>query len=135
MAAAATDPDAEWIFIADNLNTHKSESLVRWVADVCGIETDLGRKGKSGILKTVPTRSEFLSDQTHRIRFVYLPKHTSWLNQIEVWFSILVRRVIKRGHVTSREDLEQKFLAFIDYFNKTMAKPFKWTFTGRPLNV
>ena len=134
-ATVATDSDAEWIFIADNLNTHKSESLVRWVADVCGIEADLGRKGKSGILKSVPTRSEFLSDQAHRIRFVYLPKHTSWLNQIEVWFSILVRRVIKRGHFTSREDLEQKLLAFINYFNETMAKPFKWTFTGRPLNV
>ena len=134
-ATVATDSDAEWIFIADNLNTHKSESLVRWVADVCGIEADLGRKGKSGILKSVPTRSEFLSDQAHRIRFVSLPKHTSWLNQIEVWFSILVRRVIKRGHLTSREDLEQKLLAFINDFNETMAKPFKWTFTGRPLNV
>jgi transposase len=131
----ATDPDAGWIFVVDNLTTHCSESLVRYVAKACGIEADLGKKGKQGVLQSVPSRKEFLTDPTHRIRFVYVPKHTSWLNQIEIWFSILIRRVIKRGNFTSVADLREKILAFIDYFNQTMAKPFKWTYTGRPLNV
>jgi transposase len=131
----ATDPEAGWIFVADNLTIHCSESLVRYVAQECGIEDDLGKKGKRGVLKSVATRKAFLTDVSHRLRFVYVPKHTSWLNQIEIWFSILVRRVIKRGNFTSVADLREKILAFIDYFNRTLAKPFKWTFTGRPLNV
>ncbi len=129
------DPDATWIFVCDNLTTHCSESLVRYVAKECDIELELGQKGKSGVLKSVETRKEFLRNSGHRIRFVYVPKHTSWLNQIEIWFSILVRRVIKRGNFSSTSDLREKILAFIDYFNQTMAKPFKWTYTGRPLNV
>jgi hypothetical protein len=131
----ATDPEATWVFVCDNLTTHCSESLVRYVADACDIEADLGKKGKSGVLKSVETRKAFLTERGHRIRFVYVPKHTSWLNQIEIWFSILVRRVIKRGNFSSKADLREKILAFIDYFNRTMAKPFKWTYTGRPLNV
>jgi len=131
----ATDAEAGWIFVADNLTTHVSETLVRFVAKECGIQDDLGVKEKRGILKSVPTRRKFLEDKTHRIRFVYVPKHTSWLNQIEIWFSILVRRVIKRGSFTSVKDLREKILAFITYFNDTLAKPFKWTYTGRPLNV
>lgn len=129
----ATDPEAEWIFIADQLNTHQSESLVRLVAQQCGIEEDLGIKEKSGILKSMETRSTFLQDPTHRIRFVYTPKHASWLNQVEIWFSILVRKLLKRSSFTSVYDLRQRILEFIDYFNVTMAKPFKWTFSGRPL--
>jgi len=131
----ATDPEAGWIFVADNLTIHCSESLVRLVAEACGVEEDLGRKGRRGILKSVASRKAFLTDESHRIRFVYVPKHTSWLNQIEIWFSILVRRVLKRGNFTSEADLREKILAFIDYFNQTLAKPFKWTYTGRPLNV
>lgn len=131
----ATDAEAGWIFVLDNLTTHVSETLVRYVAKECGIEDELGVKGKRGILKSVATRRKFLVDKTHRIRFVYVPKHTSWLNQIEIWFSILVRRVIRRGNFTSVKDLREKILAFITYFNDTLAKPFKWTYTGRPLNV
>jgi transposase len=134
-ATVATDPEAGWIFVTDNLNTHCSETLVRYVADRCNIDIELGKKGKHGILKSVATRKQFLADSSHRIGFVYVPKHTSWLNQIEIWFSILVRRVIKRGNFKSVDDLRAKILTFIDYFNKTLAKPFKWTFTGRPLNV
>jgi DDE superfamily endonuclease len=131
----ATDPEAGWIFVADNLTIHCSETLVLYVAQACAISADLGKKGKRGVLKSVATRKAFLMDPSHRIRFVYVPKHTSWLNQIEIWFSILVRRVIKRGNFTSVADLREKILAFIDYFNRTLAKPFKWTYTGRPLNV
>src|SRR5262249_52734530 len=103
----ATDPEAGWIFVVDNLTIHCSEALVRYVAQECGIEEDLGKKGKRGILKSVATRKQFLMNSSHRIRFVYVPKHTSWLNQIEIWFSILVRRVLKRGNFTSVTDLRE----------------------------
>jgi len=129
------DPQAKWIFIVDQLNTHKSESLVRMVAERCQLKIELGKKGEKGILKSKQTRMEFLQDETHRIRFVYTPKHTSWLNQIELWFSILVRRLLKHGDFSSTAELKQRLLAFIDYFNRTMAKPFKWTYKGRPLQV
>jgi len=129
----ATDPTGEWIFIADQLNTHQSETLVCWVAEQCGIEMGLGKKGKSGVLKSTETRKAFLQDATHRIRFVYTPKHTSWLNQVEIWFSILVRKLLKRASFTSLEELEKRILDFIDYFNRILAKPFKWTYSGKPL--
>ncbi len=130
-----TDPQGEWILIVDQLNTHQSESLVRIVARRCRLSVDLGIKGKEGILKSMTTRKAFLSRASHRIRFVYVPKHTSWLNQIELWFSILVRRLLKRGSFASVKQLQERILAFIEYFNHTMAKPFKWTYKGRPLTV
>lgn len=128
----ATDPGASWLFIADNLNTHQSETLVRLVAEHDGLTADLGVKGQSGILQSMPTRAAFLGDPTHRIQFLYVPKHTSWLNQVELWFSILVRRVLKRGNFASLDALRARILQFIAYFNQT-AKPFKWTYKGRPL--
>jgi hypothetical protein len=128
----ATDPEAGWVFVVDNLNTHQSESLVVWVARACGIAGDLGVKGKRGVLKSQPSRAAFLSDKGHRIRFVYTPKHTSWLNQVEIWFSILVRKLLRRGSFSSVADLRARILAFIDYFNRTMAKPIRWLYSVEP---
>ena len=79
------------------------------------------------------TRREFLSDVSHRIRFVYLPKHSSWLNQIEIFFGILQRKCLRGGNFTSVPKLESQIRAFIIYYNTTMAHPFNWTYTGKPL--
>jgi len=130
----ATDPTAtRWHFVVDNLNTHQSEALVRFVATVSGRPDDLGVKGQSGVLASQPSRAAFLRDPSHALVFHYTPKHSSWLNQVELWLSILVRKLLKRGSFTSVADLQTKILAFIDYYNRTMAKPFKWTYQGKAL--
>ena len=127
-----TDPDAGWVFVLDNLNVHCSVTLVGYVAELEGIDPrTLGKKGRNGVLKSMASRQKFLSDRSHRVRFVYLPKHTSWLNQIEVVFGIVSRRVMRRGSFTSLEHLKERLLDFIDYFNRTFAKPFQWNYTGR----
>lgn len=123
-----TDPEAAWCFVADQLNTHQSETLVRLVAEQCGIQEDLGIKGKSGHLASMPTRAAFLSNPSHRIRFVYTPRHSSWLNQIEIWFSILVRRLLARASWTSLTHLREGILAFIAYYNRLSNGPFHWTY-------
>jgi transposase len=133
-AIVATDAlVSRWHIVCDNLNIHQSESLVRWVAQISGIEQELGKKGEYGILALMPRRAKFLRDPTHKVVFHYTPNHSSWLNQIEIWLSILVRKVLKRGSFRSIEDLEAKVLAFIDYYNQTMAQPFKWTYQGKAL--
>ena len=130
----ASDPDAtRWHFVVDNLNIHQSASLVRYVAAVSDVTDDLGIKGKSGILTNQQSRAAFLHDPTHTIVFHYTPKHASWLNQIELWLSILTRKLLRRGSFLSVEDLQAKVLAFIAYYNRTMAKPFRWTYTGKAL--
>lgn len=129
----ALAPEAGWVFVLDNLNTHMSEALVRFVAEQCEIESDLGQKERRGVLKSMTTRAAFLSDPAHRIRFHYTPKHCSWLNQIELFFSVLARRLLGRGSFVSLEDLAERVRAFIALHNDRWARPFRWTYTGRPL--
>lgn len=124
-----------WHIVVDNLNTHCSESLVRFVAAESDLEIDLGVKGKSGILHSMNARAEFLSDPSHRVVFYFTPKHASWLNQIEIWFSIVVRKLLRKGNFLSLDDLRAKFFAFVDYYNRSMAKPFRWTVQGKALSV
>ncbi len=118
-ATIETDPDAHWIFAARR----------------CHLQEPLGIKGKDGILKSEQTRRAFLEDSAHRIWFVYTPCHCSWLNQVEIWFSILARRLLKRARFTSLDDLRARVLDFIAYFNDVLGKPFRWTCIGRPLRT
>lgn len=121
--------------VCDQLNTHKSESLVRFIHEYCQLDIELGIKGKSGLLKSMKSREDFLCDNRHSIIFHYTPKHGSWMNQIEIWFGILTKKLIRRGNFSSKENLKAKLLDFIDYFNRTMAKPFKWTYEGKVLKA
>ena len=122
----ATDPAAGWIFVVDNLNTHMSVMLVLFVARLLGIDLDtLGKERKYGVLKSMETRRAFLEDESHRIRFVFTPKHCSWLNQIENWFSGLSSRVLRRGNFASVDELKAKILDYIEFYNLT-ATPMKW---------
>lgn len=133
-AVVATDQKArQWHFVVDNLDIHRSESLVRWVAAESALDIDLGVKGKQGILHNRQSRASFLSEASHRIVFHYTPRHCSWLNQIKIFLGILVRKLLQRGSFTSVAELKAKVRSFIDYYNRTMAKPFKWTYQGKPL--
>jgi len=109
------------------------ESRELW-QEACGIEEGLGQKGKSGVLKSKASRAAFLGEASHRIRFVYTPRPSSGLNQIEIWFSTLVRKLLRRSSFSSLENLEERVLGFIDYFNRTMAKPIDWLYSPRPLH-
>jgi len=133
----SANPKDKHIFITDNLNTHMSESLVLKVAEICNIDkSTLGVKEKFGTLKSMASRAEFLMDNTHQIYFVYTPKHCSWLNQIECWFSVLSRRLLnKRASFKSIEELENKIRDFITYYNEFLKKPFQWNYKGKLLKV
>jgi putative transposase len=105
------------------------------VAEVSGLARPLGIKGQEGILHNRQSRTALLQAPSHRVVFHDTPKHCSWLNQIEIWLSILVRKVLKRGAFVSVERLKTTMLACIAYDNRTMARPFKWTYQGKPLTA
>ncbi len=118
------------IIVADQLNTHKSESLVRLIADKMNIDCDLGKKGCTGVLKSMKSRMDFLEDRSHQIRFQYTPKHCSWLNQIENWFGRLQKHVIRNGQFGSVLELETKIMNYLEYYNQKWSKPIEWCFGG-----
>lgn len=119
------------IIVLDQLNTHKSASMVRLVAKINGDTQDLGLKGKSGILKCMSSRMKYLEKKGGRIRFLFTPKHCSWLNLIEVWFSGLSRRVMRCGNFTGLTDLQDKLLAYLKFYNEELAKGFRWNIRDR----
>jgi DDE superfamily endonuclease len=121
-----------WHFVVDNLTIHQSEGLVRSVAAQDAAAAELGEKGKRGVLASMASRAHFVSDPRHRVVFHDTPVHSSWLNQLELWFSILARKLLKRGSFASVDALCAAVLAFIAAYNRT-AKPFKWTYQGKPL--
>jgi transposase len=129
-AVASDSKIRKWHFVVDQLNTHLSESLVRMVATRDKLSLDLGEKGKTGILGSKASRKAFLSDSSHGVVFHYTPKHSSWMNQIEVWFSILVKKYLKRSSFASKEALKEGIAQFVTYFNQTMGRAFRWKFRG-----
>lgn len=129
------DPDGRYRIICDNLTTHCSESIVRYVAEACQIKVPLGRKGGSGILQSVKSRVAFLSDPTHRIQFLFTPRHCSWMNQIEIWFGTLRKKLTRWLSARSLNVLRESVLTFIDYYNTNHSHPYNWTYTGRVLSA
>lgn len=122
------DPTKRYCIVADNLNTHVSESLVRYVAEQIGDKQDLGIKGKKGILKSMESRAKYLSDTSHRICIYYTPIHCSWMNQIEIWFNIINKRLLRKKSFKSVEELAQSIITFIDQYNRYFAHPFNWKY-------
>jgi hypothetical protein len=120
----------EIIFMTDHLNTHISESLVQLIAKIINYQGDLGRKGKEGILQNMETRRTFLENEGHQIRFLFTPKHCSWLNPIENWFAKLQRQVLTHGNFTSIQGLNEKIEDYIVYYNQCLVKTLKWKFKG-----
>ena len=124
------------ILLDVDLNTHQSETLVKYIAGKENIDlSSLGVKGKSGILKNMTTRQEFLKNSKHKMTFLYTPKHASWMNQIEIVFGIIARKAIRRGNFFSKEHLKERLHQFIDYFNENLAKPFEWNYGNKPLKA
>lgn len=121
-------PGAKRVYwVMDNLNTHWGLGLCRVLARLSGVTFRPRR------LRTGEQRRAFLTDPSHRHVVVYTPKHGSWLNQIELWFGALSRRVLRRGEFRSRRELAEKILAYIAWYNRHRAKPYRWTYTGKPL--
>jgi transposase len=102
---AEKHPDKNLYFIMDNFRTHKTKEVMEWV-----------------------------ESQEGRIHFHFTPTHASWLNQIELWFSILARKFLKRNIFDSVDDMVKKLMSYIEEYNRN-AKPFRWTYAGEPLKI
>ena len=126
------NPKFKHVFVCDNLNTHLSEGVVRIVAERIGFQENLGVKGVSGILKNKESRMKFLGDSEHDIYFLFTPLHSSWLNQVEIWFGIIGRQLLRRGNFESVQFLEKSIIDFIEQWNEGFAHPFKWTYNSVP---
>ncbi len=122
------DTNKRYAFVCDNLNIHNSEELVRFVAKASNYTGDLGKKGKHGILKDLQSRISFLTDKSHKICFYYTPKHCSWMNQIEIWFGILNRQLLRRGSYKSVKELKESIKKFVLQYNQYFAHPFNWKY-------
>ena len=114
-------------WVLDNLNTHWSVE----VCEVLAMLNDLPFCPRS--LRAGAQRRAFLTDPEHAYRFVFTPKHGSWLNQVELWFSVLARRFLKRGDFAGAEQFEARLRAFLEDYNSQQAHPYRWTYTGQPL--
>jgi hypothetical protein len=116
-------------WVMDNLNTHWNLPLCRLIARLSGLPFEPNK------LRTGVQRRAFLTDPEHKHVLHFTPKHGSWLNQIEIWFGVLQRRVIRRGNFRSKADLTRKILDYIVYYNTHLAHPYRWTYTGQPLKT
>lgn len=95
--------------IWDNLNIHKDGPDKRW--------------------------EKFNEEHGDRFYFHYTPLHASWVNQVEIFFSILTRKVLRSGSFRSKKELREAVLSFIEYWNEKLAHPFRWRFKGYPLQA
>jgi DDE superfamily endonuclease len=114
-------------WVVDNLNTHWRLDVCRLVAQWCGVPC------VAKALRRGAQRRAFLSDPTHKHVFHFTPKHGSWLNQVELWFSVLARRFLKRGDFDSAHDFETRLYDYLEIYNTHHAHPYCWTYTGQPL--
>jgi hypothetical protein len=114
-------------WVVDNLNTHWSLDVCRVIADLCDVPF------LKAELRTGGQRRAFLKDPSHKHVFHFTPTHGSWLNQVELWFSVLGRRFLQRGVFGSMQDFETRLLAYLDEYNRCHAHPYRWTFQGTPL--
>lgn len=114
-------------WVLDNLNTH-------WSLTVCELMAQLnGLPFHKKDLRTGAQRRAFLTDPTHKHVFHFTPKHGSWLNQVELWFSTLARRFLKRGDFASAAEFIARLTAYLNDHNEHRAHPYRWTYTGQPL--
>jgi hypothetical protein len=114
-------------WVVDNLNTHCSLDLCELMAYLNGVAF------KPEALPTQVERRAFLSNPDHRHVFHYVPRHGSWLNQVELWFSVLSRQFQRRGDFASVQDFIARLAKYLDEYNLEKAHPYRWTYTGEPM--